>query len=535
MGTGAKSKCLGHFSTVWDIETVKCLIDFSTGKVVSADQVTSDSQWDDIVSLDIIILASEDGFIRMFMKPKELANKTMKHLHSVFEKEVYDKVSSIQNPDVLREQLKSFDPISKLTTLKGKSEGEVRVFRDGQTGKAYMWQQNEWKYIGNMISGPEGDNQEMFGGKKYYEGDRFFPKGNYDYVFDIEDQGGVQKKLPFNKGDNPLIASEKFLAREKWSVTFKEQIMNFINNNVRGGNVPSQSTPTSNNFEQLTETKPLEWQQEMKTFPIYGIETFYRKMNSEGMLKKITEINSKIIDEEYKIKMTDFELDVLSGTINELKEFHPTRDIQDREMSIIIKKLMQYEGMDSIPIIDLFRVFVLHHSSISHFDCLDSGKRFIMYCLRNYSVIKKDAKMGSKVLLTILKIFCNMFKCNQIGFLNCETIIQTFFSQILNETSNNGLVLILHIIHNLSQYLVLSSRKNINLQWVFNLFIAISDICVQDKLIIAINIIGNLIYLNPANASYIKSSPELMNLITQAKLNENISKESISDITNFLN
>lgn len=42
------------------------------------------------------------------------------------------------------------------------------------------------------------------GQNNQYEGDKFFPKGNYDNIFKIELGDGVERALPFNNGDNPL-------------------------------------------------------------------------------------------------------------------------------------------------------------------------------------------------------------------------------------------------------------------------------------------------------------------------------------------
>ena len=69
--------------------------------------------------------------------------------------------------------------------------------------------------------------------KKHYEGDKHFPAGEYDFIFDIQDDTGLPRLLPFNKSDNPLISAEKFLARENLSVGYKEQIMNWIIKNSK--------------------------------------------------------------------------------------------------------------------------------------------------------------------------------------------------------------------------------------------------------------------------------------------------------------
>jgi hypothetical protein len=40
------------------------------------------------------------------------------------------------------------------------------------------------------------------------KGDNCFGAGEYDYIFDVDDESGVTKKLPFNDTDNPLVVAE---------------------------------------------------------------------------------------------------------------------------------------------------------------------------------------------------------------------------------------------------------------------------------------------------------------------------------------
>ena len=76
-------------------------------------------------------------------------------------------------------------------TVKGKKNGEVRMFKNGNKPEVYAWDSSEgsWTKIGDVIGGTS---------KKEYEGDRFFPAGEYDYVFDVEDDQGGKKLLPCN-------------------------------------------------------------------------------------------------------------------------------------------------------------------------------------------------------------------------------------------------------------------------------------------------------------------------------------------------
>lgn len=448
----------------------------------------------------------------------------------------------MKNPDVLQEQLKSFSDISKLPSIRGKKEGEIRIFRDGNSGKAYSWQKGKWNYVGEMMAGPEDSaNQsgtEIFGGKKYYPGDRFFAEGNYDFIFDIEDQQGLQKQLPFNLGDNTLIAAEQFLAREQWPITYKEQVITFLNKNTRPRNQSTTTRAPNPNSNQVPNLRPVArakgLREQMKSFPVYNVETFYRKMNGQGMLNMIRTQNATLIDEDFKIKMTEYEVEVLERMINELAEPQPTRDLEDRELTILQKKLLTYKERPALPVVDLVRVLVLHHSSISLLDCLDSGNKFLMFAMRNYSLVKADAKLANKFLLTILKILCNLFRCNAITFINCQMVIQTFFSEILNVVSVSGLKIIPRIMHNLSMYLVLNDKKDFQATWVFDLMQVMTDMYQGQLLVILVETLGNFVYLNDLNIRLIKARPGLVESLGRAKGASGVNPDNIRELCGAL-
>ena len=48
----------------------------------------------------------------------------------------------------------------------------------------------------------------------HYAGDRMFPAGEYDRIFDVEADDGITRKLPFNYGDNIDDAAAKFCLKE---------------------------------------------------------------------------------------------------------------------------------------------------------------------------------------------------------------------------------------------------------------------------------------------------------------------------------
>ena len=72
--------------------------------------------------------------------------------------------------------------------------------------------------------------------KSAYAGDQYFPAGEYDFVFDVQlgddDIPENRARLPFNKDGNPMVAAEKFIARQKIDRGHMQQIRDFIRSNA---------------------------------------------------------------------------------------------------------------------------------------------------------------------------------------------------------------------------------------------------------------------------------------------------------------
>ena len=119
-----------------------------------------------------------------------------------------------------------------MSQMKGKKNGEVRMFRNGQKPEVYAWNDGKWEKIGDVVGGSN---------KKHYPGDKYFQSGEYDYVFDVDDESGVPKQIPFNDGDSYMDAAERFCLREGYSKHYLQQIVNFLRQNTRNV-APSQVT-----------------------------------------------------------------------------------------------------------------------------------------------------------------------------------------------------------------------------------------------------------------------------------------------------
>merc|ERR1712232_1006849 len=97
------------------------------------------------------------------------------------------------------------EDISKMPTTIGKKNGEIKCFKDGGTVFAFSWNAGarQWDKIGEVVGQEE---QKIF-----YDGDMIFKRGEYDFVFDV-DMGAQygMRKLPYNRGDNPMVTAESF-------------------------------------------------------------------------------------------------------------------------------------------------------------------------------------------------------------------------------------------------------------------------------------------------------------------------------------
>mmetsp|Transcript_4940 Transcript_4940/g.4125 ORF Transcript_4940/g.4125 Transcript_4940/m.4125 type:complete len:244 (-) Transcript_4940:57-788(-) len=165
-----------------------------------------------------VITACNDGLARVFSESEE-RKATQEEIDSL---ERESEMASSQGPSGMSEaQLQKLPNVSELNKYKGKNDGEYRIFKNGNTPEVYVWKaaSQEWEKIGEAL----GQKTSSF-----YEGDRYFPQGEYDYVFEVDDESGIPKKLPYNDGDNPLEVAEKFLAREQLPKGYIEQITTFI-------------------------------------------------------------------------------------------------------------------------------------------------------------------------------------------------------------------------------------------------------------------------------------------------------------------
>mmetsp|Transcript_15532 Transcript_15532/g.47871 ORF Transcript_15532/g.47871 Transcript_15532/m.47871 type:complete len:867 (+) Transcript_15532:108-2708(+) len=249
--------------------------------------------------------------------------------------------------------------ISQMATAVGKKNGEIRCFKDGAVVFAFSWNAGArtWDKIGEVV-GQEAE-------KKHYEGDNVFPRGDYDFVFDV-DMGPAQgmRRLPYNKGQNPMEVAESFCSREQIHKGNIEQIRQFIIQNGGGGGGGEGAAASA-------PAKPPE--PESTVFPVMTTVAF-KDGKFDPLLGKILEFNGLV---DASLQMDPVEVGLLKDAVGKLKSNIMSCEFRGCEKEVIHVKLKEWPSDRLFPVIDLWRLFLVHPQSADYFKGSDRGTPFI--------------------------------------------------------------------------------------------------------------------------------------------------------------
>lgn len=258
------------------------------------------------------------------------------------------------------------EDISKLPTTIGKKNGEIKCFKDGGSVFAFSWNAGarQWDKIGEVV----GSQDE----KKFYEGDQVFPRGDYDFVFDVDMGPSLgMRKLPYNRGQNPMEVAESFCSREQIHKGNIEQIRQFIIQNGGGG---GSGAAGSQGAAPAAAAKPPE--PVAAHFPVMSPAVF-KDGKFEALQGKILEFNGQVDD---GLKLDANEVTYLGDAIGKLK-LGVTSEFRSCEKEVVWHKLKDWPKDKIFPVIDLWRLFLVHPTSADLFKGSDRGAHYVTQVL----------------------------------------------------------------------------------------------------------------------------------------------------------
>ena len=288
--------------------------------------------------------------------------------------------------------------------MKNVKDGEIRLFNNFGKGEAYCYKEGQWQLLGEVMG------QKNTPTKKYYPGDGVFKAGEYDYIFDVELEGGITK-LPFNEGDNILMTAEKFVGREKLIKGYVDDIMKFLRNNTgkrKKTKAPTITQEKAKNPERPKKTNIDSKPQATAHFSFPNLQhVLYDSINADGPIKKIIEINNKIDpNDQTNKKLEDYQIKLIEKVIRTIgnKNFYHNSKFGELELKEFLNLFTKWHDDLLIPVFDVFRMYLMHPESGLLFKQAGGGIEQLVILLNS---IKTTSNQTIKIL--VLRCLCNLF------------------------------------------------------------------------------------------------------------------------------
>jgi len=302
--------------------------------------------------------------------------------------------------------------ISTMPSTVGKKNGEIKCFKDGATTFAFSWNAGarQWDKIGEVV-GQESQ-------KKHYPGDLIFPAGEYDFIFDVEmGAGGATTRLPYNKGQNPMVVAESFCTREQINKGNIEQVRTFIIQNAGGEAACAAPTPAA-------ASGPVS-----ENFPVMTPAVF-KEGKFDPMLKKIVEFNDQV---EGEAKMDANEVGFLTDAIGRLKVSITSAQFRPCEKELIYVKLKTWPADKLLPIMDLWRLMLANPESSDLFKGSDRGAAWLTQVV---TLLSGDPSGGLGLCCARYLANLSIFQTNRYAVFDKRELVLGKIEPVLASTTN---------------------------------------------------------------------------------------------------
>ncbi|XP_052728425.1 ubiquitin homeostasis protein lub1-like [Vigna angularis] len=266
--------------------------------------------------------------------------------------------------------------------LTGSTDGQTKIVREGDNGVAYGWNKREqkWDKIGEVVDGLEESNRQLFDGIQY------------DYVFDVDIGDGMPiRKLPYNRSDNPYDVADKWLLKENLPLSFREQVVQFILQNIGQNNVTFDASfrdPYTGSHAyvpgQPSHLSDISAKPTFKHIPKKGMLVF-DAAQFDGILKKIIEFNNALQSDQEKqnLSLTELNVSRLGAIVKILKDtshYHSSK-FADSDIDLLLNLLRSW------PIAMIFpgrgKVMVLEQFALTTIDTVIAFYPITFHIMRN--------------------------------------------------------------------------------------------------------------------------------------------------------
>ncbi|PIA55620.1 hypothetical protein AQUCO_00700139v1 [Aquilegia coerulea] len=405
---------VGHTSLVYSVHA------HVSGLIVSASEDCLSKIWKDGVCVQSIehpgcvwdakflengdiITACSDGVVRIWTANKDgIADSSAQESYAAQISQY--KLSRKKVGGLKLEELPGMESLQ----TPGTKDGQTKIVREGDNGVAYAWNSSDqkWDKIGEVVDGPE-DNLKS----PTLDGIQ------YDYVFDVDiGDGEPTRKLPYNRSDNPYTVAEKWLLKEDLPLSYREQVVEFILQNSGQKNVSIDTSfcdPYTGSNAYIpgvpsrvsdVQSKPV-----FKHIPKKGM-LFFDSASYDGILKKIAEFNATLQSDPQKdLSLTEIEQSRLEAIVKILKDtsHYHCSTFGDVDIALLLKLIISWPVSMVFPVIDLFRMVILHPNGASLlFKHFKDGNDIVMETITK--VTTAPALVANQ--LTIIRVLTNLFK-----------------------------------------------------------------------------------------------------------------------------